>query len=242
MKITAKLLKEAIKHYMPIRSKYWVLSKLSKGCVKGSGVYIHPSVQMLGAANVAIGNYSCICEQTWLNVNHRNHGEIAIRIGDNCFIGRRNFFSSGKQIEIGHYVLTTIDCKFVCSSHITDDPLMPYIASGTTSNDVIRVGVNCFFGAGAMVLGNVSIGHGTVVGANSLVIRDVPPFSVVVGNPARILRRYSFSRQSWIDIDFVTEEDLENNPSEADYLDMLRRTHPKVSMPLIAAGSDQGDL
>jgi acetyltransferase-like isoleucine patch superfamily enzyme len=254
LKNITKCLGEFIKRYMPIRWKYWILSKLSlrwkfwvipklsKGCSKGSDVYLHPSVQMLGAANVAIGHYSCISEQTWLNVNHRNQGEIAIQIGDNCFIGRRNFFSSGKKIEIGHYVLTTIDCKFVCSSHITDNPLVPYIASGTTSDETIRVGANCFFGAGAMVLGNVSIGHGSVIGANSLVIGDVPPFSVVVGSPARILRRYSFLRQSWIDNDSVTDDDLKNNPSEADYLDILRRTHPQITMPWIAAGSDLGDL
>lgn len=242
MKYTAKFLREIIGRYIPIRWKYWILSKLSKGCSKGSDVYLHPSVQMLGAANVAIGNSTCISEQTWLNVNHRNRGEIAIQIGDNCFIGRRNFFSSGKKIEIGHYVLTTIDCKFVCSSHITDNPLVPYITSGTTSNESIRVGANCFFGAGAMVLGNLSIGHGSVIGANSLVIGDVPPFSVVVGSPARILRRYSFSRQSWMDIDSVTDEDLKNNPDEIAYLDILRQIHPKISMPLIAAGSDMGDL
>lgn len=205
-------------------------------------MYLHSSVQMLGASNVAIGDNSCVSEQTWLNVNHRNQGEIAIQIANNCFIGRRNFFSSGKKIEIGSYVLTTIDCKFVCSSHITDNPLVPYIASGTTSDETIRVGANCFFGAGAMVLGNVSIGHGSVIGANCLVIGDVPPFSIVVGSPAKILRRYSFSRQSWIDIDAVTEDDLENNPNEADYLDMLMKSHPLISMPLIAAGSDLGDL
>lgn len=231
-----------IKKLVPVSWRAKIRYIFSEGCKKGKSVYLHPSVQMLGAQNVAIGNNSCISEQTWLNVNHRNQGEIAIQIGDNCFIGRRNFFSSGKKIEIGHYVLTTVDCKFVCSSHITDNPLVPYITSGTTSNESIRVGANCFFGAGAMVLGNVTIGHGSVIGANSLVIGDVPPFSVVVGSPARILRRYSFSRQSWIDNDSVTDEDLKNNPSEIVYLGILRRTHPKISMPLIAAGSNLGDL
>jgi acetyltransferase-like isoleucine patch superfamily enzyme len=227
---------------MPIRWKYWILSKLSKECSKGSDVYLHPSVQMLGAQNVAIGNNSCISEQTWLNVNHRNQGEIAIKIGDNCFIGRRNFFSSGKEIEIGHYVLTTIDCKFVCSSHITDNPLVPYITSGTTSDETIRVGANCFFGTNSMVLGNVSVGHGSVIGANSLVTRDIPPFSMVIGNPAKVLRRYSFTKKEWIDSDNLTDEDLRENPNEDIYLNMLRRTRPKISMPIIAAGSDLGNL
>lgn len=93
-----------------------------------------------------------------------------------------------------------------------------------------------------MVLGNVSIGHGSVIGANSLVIKDVPPFSMVVGNPAKIIRRYSFAKKAWIDSDNVTAEDLRENPNEALYLDILRRTWPKISMPIIAAGSDLGNL
>src|SRR5258706_11462684 len=65
-----------------------------------SSVYLHRSVQILGIGNVAIGGNTCVSADTWLNVNHRNEGEIAIQIGENCFIGRRNFFSSGKKIEI----------------------------------------------------------------------------------------------------------------------------------------------
>jgi acetyltransferase-like isoleucine patch superfamily enzyme len=197
---------------------------------------------MLGAANITIGSSTCVSEQTWLNVNHRKVGEIAISIGDNCFIGRRNFFSSGKKIEIGHYVLTTADCKFVCSSHITDDPLVPYVVSGITSDGVICIGANCFFGVNSMVLGNVTIGHGSVIGANSFVTRDVPPFSMVVGNPAKILRRYSFSKKVWIANESVTNEDISENPNEALYLEMLRLSWPKISMPIIAAGSDLGNL
>ena len=227
---------------MPLSWKYRLLSRLSKKCTKGRGVYLHPSVQMLGAQNVEIGNNTCISEQTWLNVNHRNQGEIAIKIGDNCFIGRRNFFSSGKKVVIGHYVLTTTDCKFICSSHITDNPGVPYIATGTTSNESIHIGVNCFFGVGATVLGNVNIGHGSIIGANSLVLEDVPPFSVVVGSPARVLRRYSFSRKNWIDADLVTDDDLINNPNETAYLETLRRNHPEIPMPIAASGSDFGNL
>lgn len=203
---------------------------------------MHPSVQMLGAANIDIGNNTCISEQTWLNVNHCDQGGIAIQIGDNCFIGRHNFFSSGKKIEIGHYSMTTIDCKFICSSHLIDNPFVPYINSGTTADDVIRIGVNCFFGVGSVVLGNVSIGHGSVIGAGSFVTRDVPPFSLVIGSPARILRRYSFSKLKWIAADLVQEEDLLELPDEDAYLEILRTKYPEVSIPLIAAGSDLGNL
>lgn len=236
------VLKKAILNLLPTGWQYRIRSLKSKGCAKGRDVYIHPSVQMLGQAHVSIGDNSCISEQTWLNVNHRVAGEVAIRIEDNCFIGRRNFFSSGKEIFIGPYVLTTVDCKFVSSSHVTENPLVPYIAAGTTSHQSIRVGANCFFGTGSMVLGNVSIGHGSVIGAGCLLTRDVPPFSIVAGNPARILKRYSFLKQEWIDNDAITAEDLNANPDEQAYLERIRQSHPGLPMPLIVTGTDWGNL
>jgi acetyltransferase-like isoleucine patch superfamily enzyme len=223
----------------------WVakLMSLRAGkCRQGRDVYIAPGVQLIGATNISIGDNSCISEQTWMNVNHRSEREISIAIGQNCFIGRRNFFSSGKKIEVGHYVLTTIDCKFICSSHIVDNPLLPYLCTGTTKRDSIYVGVNCFFGAGSMVIGNVNIGHGSVIGAGAQVTKDVPPFSIVIGCPAKVVKRYSFSAQTWIDSSLVTSDEELNHPDEVAYLAQLRSVSPGVSMPLIAASAHLGNL
>lgn len=236
------LFRSAASRHISPRWKYRILSWLSRGCRKGRGSYVHPSVQILGEENVSIGSNTFIGEQTWLNVNHRIRGETVILVGDNCFIGRRNFFSSGKRIEMGDYVLTSLECKFVCSSHDVGDPLVPYLASGATSGGIIRIGVNCFFGTGAMVLGDVKIGHGSVVGAGALVTKDVPAFCMVVGNPARILRRYSFSKKSWIEEASVSAEDLKENPDEEAYLELLRKGYPKIEMPVIAAGGDLGSF
>jgi acetyltransferase-like isoleucine patch superfamily enzyme len=52
-----------------------------------------------------------------------------------------------------------------------------------------RIGAGAFVGAGAVVAPRVSVGEGAVVGAGAVVIRDVGPGEVVVGNPARLLRR-----------------------------------------------------
>jgi len=235
-------LKHLLREWLPpswqLRLQSWIPRRLDKG----RGAYVHPSAQILGMANVSIGSHSCISEHTWLNVNHRNKGSVGIRIGDNCFIGRRNFFSSGKCIELGSYTLTSVDCRFIGSSHVSDDPLVPGIAAGTTADATIRVGANCFFGAAAMVVGNVEVGHGSVIGAGSIVTKDVPPFSTVVGNPARVLRRYSFSRRVWIDADKLGQGDLDANPDEAAYLGLLVAGFPAIAMPLVAAGSDRGNL
>ena len=203
------------------------------------GAYIHHSVQMLGRAFVGVGANSVLSQDCWLNVNHRMGTALAIKIGDHCFIGRRNFFSSGRRIEIGHYVLTANDCQFLGSSHVIDDPMQPCLTTGTTDTDTISVGHNTFFGAGARVLGHVTIGHGCVIGACALVTRDVPPFSQVAGFPATVRRRYSFPRQAWVPVAEFTANDERALPDADDYLAQLR-AHPVPRMPHLAAGSDMG--
>ena len=205
----------------------------------GRGAYIHRSVQILGRAFVRLGENSVLSQDCWLNVNHRYGSNLAIEIGEHCFIGRRNFFSSGKRIEIGHYVLTANDCHFLGSSHIIENPLRPCLTTGTTDKDTIKVGHNTFFGAGARVLGHVTIGHGCIIGACALVTGDVPPFSQVAGFPATVRRRYSFPRQAWVPLADFTAFDEEALPDSDKYLAQLREC-PAPNMPYLAAGSDMG--
>ncbi|ALT76191.1 hypothetical protein AT984_02185 [Paucibacter sp. KCTC 42545] len=186
-----------------------------------------------------IGENTVISQDCWLNVNHRNGDQIAIDIGGHSFIGRRNFFSSGARILIGEYVLTANDCHFLGSSHIIDDPLKPCLTTGTTDTDTILIGHNTFLGAGARVLGHVTIGHGSVIGACSLVTRDVPPFSQVAGFPATVRRRYSFPRRAWVPVSDFTSDDELALPAANDYLAQLRKC-PAPRMPYLAAGSDMG--
>lgn len=228
------LLKRCLPNILLYRIEFY---RAKKKFQVGKRSYIHPTVQIFGMSNVVLGENSSIGEYSWLNVNHRDNDRIAISIGSNCFIGRGNFFSSGRDIQIGDYCLTTIGCKFICSTHIIDDPRMPYVTTGTTSHDSIYVGPNCFFGSGATVLGRVRVGHGSVIGADSVVMKDIPSFSIVVGNPARVIRRFSFVKMKWCDASSVTEDDLKENPDEQAYLKMLANNQMPPLASTITFGS-----
>jgi len=102
-------------------------------------------------------------------------------------------------------------------THVYSDPCVPYGWSATSDRDTINVGTNCFFGYGAQVIGNVSIGRGSVVGANAVVRTDVPPFSLVVGDPASIIKRYSFRLRQWIRCSSGIQEDELDHPGEDEY-------------------------
>lgn len=206
----------------------------------GSGAYLHRSVQVLGLQQLSIGENSVVSQETWFNINHRDQAVPAIRIGRHCFIGRRNVFSSGVEIDVRDYVLTANDCFFLGSSHVIDNPLQPIMTSGTTRSATIVVGVNSFIGAGARVIGDVRIGHGCVVGAASVLTRDLPPFSLAHGTPARVVKRFSFPRMQWVPAAQFSVEDEAALLAEDAYLAALD-AHAAPRMPYLAAGADMGN-
>ncbi|MDO5691401.1 MAG: hypothetical protein Q4G70_02830 [Pseudomonadota bacterium] len=63
----------------------------------------------------------------------------------------------------------------------------PHVVIGGTSKGVPVIGDDCFFSVGCKVLGNINIGKCSIIGANALVIKDVPPYSVVAGSPAVVI-------------------------------------------------------
>lgn len=208
------------------------------------GAYSHldPNVHVLGWQQVRIGHHTVISEDTWLNVNDRGGSAPMIVIGDNCFIGRRNFLSAGAAIKIGDFCLTGIDCHFLGSDHVHSSPFIPYVTSGTTQDVAIEIGPNCWLGSSVTVLKGVKVGYGSIIGAASVITRDVPPFSIVVGNPGRVIRRFDVSRETWVNAaDYPAEAD-DGLPGEAPYLARLRASHPAIKAPLIASGQHFGDL
>jgi len=178
-----------------IRLKHFIKFLLSKNI--SSNIFLGPNVQIFGLDNVLIKENCTIGENTLITVNNRTNKEIQFTINSNVYLGRDNFFSVGKLIFIGDYCIFGNKCSLICSDHIFETPLTPYAFTGNSFEKEIRVGVNCWFGHGVSIVGNVKIGHGSIIGANTLVTKDVPPFSMVVGNPARVIKTYNFDTNQW---------------------------------------------
>jgi len=208
----------------------------------GKDSYIDSTVNVFGWSHVSVGKKTLIGEKSWLNVNGREEGFHHIKIGDFCYIGRRNLLSSSRELMICDFVMTNNECKFLGSNHIFDDPMLPYISTGTTNDGVQKIGVNCWIGAGSIVLGAVEVGYGSIIGAGSVVTKDIPPFSIAVGNPCEVIKRYDFDIQKWIGIDNfdISKETL--MPTEKRYLKNLHDRSRDLVLPVMAATSRYGDL
>jgi acetyltransferase-like isoleucine patch superfamily enzyme len=206
----------------------------------GERCFVDPTAQVLGWRQVRLGRNVVIGEHSWLNVNDRTKDDAAIEIGEDSFIGRRNFFNAGALIRLGPFCLTGVDCHFLGSDHRHETPFAPYIATGNETHQRIVVGANCWFGASVTVLGDVEIGFGSILGAGSVVTAGIPPFSVAVGNPARVIKRFDPARKAWVPVaEFPADAVL---PTEADYIAEVRGQAPDLRQPKHAASSYFGEL
>lgn len=204
--------------------------------------YIDPTVQIFGWKNVKIGKNSTLSEDVWLNTNHVENDEVRISIGNNCHIGRRNYFSSATQIKVGDYSFTGIDCHFLGCGHNFFSPMTPYISSGITKGEPIVIGVNCWLTTSVTVLQGVSIGYGSIIGARSVVNSNIPPFSVAIGNPCVVIKRFNFKSNEWIHVSDWTEDYNQFIPSEVEYLESLQLSHENVPLSLLASSKSFGWL
>lgn len=208
-------------------------------CFKFRHTFLASDVRLMGISRIHLGRNVVIGSQCLLNVNERGSTSVALSIGENTFIGIRNMFNVGHSIILREYCLTAMNCAFIGSAHRYDNPMSAYLSAGVTSDTDIYVGANCFFGYGSQVLGNVRIGHGCVIGAGAVVRKDIPPFSLVVGNPARIIKRFDFTINQWVPWPCKT---LTEGPAEEQYVEHLRRQHGYVLQPISAAASCWGNV
>lgn len=217
----------------------FVLSPLYKHRKVGKDTLIDSSAQILGWRWITIGSNSVIGEGCWLNVNKYEGTKAQIVIGNNCFIGRRTVISPGSLIEFSDYSLLGYGCSFLGADHIYSDPFIPYVATGATTSSEMRIGANCWFGHSVTILGGITLGFGSVFASTSLIRKDVPPFSLVVGNPGRVIKRYDMARRQWIEIEKLGGAEPEI-PSETEYMAQLSRNALNLNMPRKASGRSQG--
>ena len=124
------------------------------------------------------------------NVRVRLLRMCGYEIGENVYIGEDllvidDLDESQCTLKIGDRSAVSPRVTFVMHSQPNDARIVPYVNSHKGS---ITVGADAWIGTGAVILPNITIGEGAVVGANSVVIRDVLPYTVVGGVPAHHIK------------------------------------------------------
>ena len=174
--------------------------------------------RLYGTKNISVGAHSCFGDDIYLTTYEAYSCSVRgenvlgnlirdtkipgcykqkmtpnLQIGNNCWFGAYNHISCCNRIIIKDNLLTG---KFVTindNNHGSTERLMLDVRPSSrpiTSKGGIIIEENVWIGEKATILGGVYIGKGAIIGANAVVTKDVPPYSVVVGNPAHVITKY----------------------------------------------------
>lgn len=149
----------------------------------GDNVIFEEGVLVFHPKNIEIGYNVYIGHNTILKGYYKN----MMIIGDHSWIGQNCFFHSAGGITIGKAVGIGPMVKILTSIHKEDDINKPILFSDLEFAEVL-IDNGCDIGIGSIILPGVRIGEGSIIGAGSVVNRDVQPYTVVAGVPARVLR------------------------------------------------------
>lgn len=146
--------------------------------------------------NISIGKGVRICYKSWLAANPLLGKKARLVIGDGCAIGNFNHIYATNSIVLHDNVLTADKVYISDNLHGYEDINIPILKQPIMQKGAVEIGEGSWLGENVCVIG-AKIGKHCVIGANSVVTKDIPDYSVAVGAPARIIKSYNFETNKW---------------------------------------------
>jgi acetyltransferase-like isoleucine patch superfamily enzyme len=167
-----------------VRLRFANQIRLGNGVYLDQGAYLHAT-----PGGIDIGKNSIVMHGAVLHVyNFRGLPHAGIKIGADSLVGEYSIIRGQGGVEIGDRVYTSPFTQIIAVNHIFHDVKRPFIDQGITAEGIV-IEDDVWLGAGTVITDGVRIGKGAVVAAGAVVTKDVPPFTVVGGVPARIIKR-----------------------------------------------------
>ncbi|PKL00408.1 MAG: hypothetical protein CVV56_06720 [Tenericutes bacterium HGW-Tenericutes-1] len=148
----------------------------------GKRTFIHGPNEFNTDGSIEIGNDTVISRWSC----YKPYGGY-IKIGNNCSVNSFCHLSGNGGISIGDNVRIASHCVLISANHNFDRVDIPITYQGETRKQII-IEDDCWLGAGVKILAGVVVHRGSVIGAGSVVTKSVPPYSVVVGIPGKVIR------------------------------------------------------
>lgn len=180
---------------------YWWRNRLAS---LGTGTDIQPTAHFEHPFNIVIGRHCRIARQALLRANtdkatgirignhvsvlenvliNANRGHVAI--GDHGWIGPGSIIYGNGGVDIGSDVMIASHCVINTVSHHASRDDIPMNRQGTYCDPVI-IDDDVWIGTASVILQGVRIGQGSIIGAGAVVTRNIPPYSIAMGVPARV--------------------------------------------------------
>ncbi len=168
------------KYSIRCNSKYFLVNGYNQN-IKTKGLTVEK--------NVRTGNFT--------RIDFYDKGKL--HFGEGCYMGQRNSFLVGADIHIGAGVLMASDICITSENHgIDPENRVGYGGQPLVTSPVI-IDNGCWIGEKVMILPGVHIGKKTIIGAGSVVTKDIPGYCIAVGNPAKVIKKYDAKHKKWMD-------------------------------------------
>lgn len=154
-----------------------------------------------GKRNIFIGFGCNVGYNSWLAANSLTGHKARLVIEDGCAIGNFNHIYATKSVILHKNVLTADKVYISDNLHGYEDINTPILRQPIVQNGAVEIGEGSWLGENVCVLG-AKIGKHCVIGANSVVTKDIPDYCVAVGAPAKIIKQYDFNTNTWQKVDY----------------------------------------
>ena len=146
-------------------------------------------LEALDDGRLSVGKGTLLEPMCWITIADGGRVEI----GEGCFLNIGTMIAAQDRVTIGDHTMFANGCFVSDAAHRYDDPDVPVTWQGFSSKGPTAIGANCWFGVNCVVNTGVTIGDRCVIGANSVVTKDVPPGTIAAGAPARVIREIDFA-------------------------------------------------
>jgi acetyltransferase-like isoleucine patch superfamily enzyme len=173
----------------------------------GKRTYLYKPALIVGKKYISLGlsvsfrqNARLEAIDVWGDGEMEQHFIPEITIGDHTSFQSDAHITSAGKLTIGSGCVFLSRCLITNIGHSYEQIDKSMMSQPLIVKEVV-IGNNCFFGMDSKVFPGVHIGDNVIVGANTIVMKDVPSYSVVVGCPARIIKKYNFGTKKWDKVD-----------------------------------------
>lgn len=177
--------------------KFKLQSAFLKKKLKKSGRFmICNPLRIEGACNIEIGNYVFIQEQAWLAAPSIISDDVSLKIFNNVYIGDYAHIYATNQIVIEADVMIANNVYISDNTHEFEDVNVAIKNQAIKNIRKVIIGEGSWIGEKVSILG-ASVGKHSIIGANSVVTKNIPDYSVAVGSPAKVIKKYNFETKEW---------------------------------------------
>ena len=171
--------------------QWWSTQRRWRRACRAEGCDVHPQIEFLGVRPpfgcIEIGSHCTLQRDITIWISPDAGAAPRLTLGRKAYIGRNTFLGVYQPIEIGSNALIGAYCYLISANHRFDRRDVPIRDQGFTGAPV-TIGEDVWLGTHVVVLPGVTIGRGAVVAAGSTVTKDVPPYEVWGGTPARFIK------------------------------------------------------